>query len=205
MRVGLIVEGATDAAVLEALVQDRCPTVSVTVLQPKGDRIPSGKSGIEQYLGEKGRALDNLLRFGGFCRVLVQADADIAGQPCHQDAAQQWQQTEAKLLAWSKRQAWPPGVHPVIPVMCLETWICASQSVCQNRRPAMECFSLETIVSNMSNNAMQNAMRQKNTHFYRQTFAPDLTANWRQVVQFCPQGAGRFDQVLNAVQQACCP
>lgn len=202
---GLIVEGPTDGAVLEALVGARCPHASLAVLQPKRDRT-SGWSGVKEYLERKGRDLGNLLRFGGFCSVLVQADADIVGSRCQsRDAAQQWRLAETRLLEWSGSGSWPSGVYPVIPVMCLETWICASQGDCRNRRPQMECFSCEEIVNSMREAEMRNAMEQKVTHFYRDRFAPALAGNWKQVVQFCPEGAGRFAEVLTAVSEACCP
>ena len=202
MRVGLIVEGATDGVVLEALLKSRCLQASVVVLHPKRDRT-SGWSGIQKYLAQKGRDLERLKTYGRFCGLFIHADADIAGHQCSQNAAQQWQQAERRLLAWSHRDSWPLGVHSVIPVMCLETWICASQTACQNRRPEMECFSCARVVRNMHDNAMRHAMEQKTTRLYREVFAPALAENWEQVVRLCPEGAGRFTEALTAMEQTC--
>jgi len=204
MRAGVIVEGNTDAAVLEALVQSKCPEVLVTVLQPKRDRT-TGWPGLKEYLNKKGRDLEKLSNYGGYCGILVQADADIAGLPCSpQGAAYQWKQAESRLLAWSELASWPRCIYPVIPVMCLETWSCASHVGCRNRTPQMECFSCERVVSNLRDDNMREAVRRKETSFYREKFAPAVVENWEQVVRFCPVGAGKFDMVLRQLRSECC-
>lgn len=213
MQVGLIVEGPTDAAVLETLVEHVCREVAVKVLQPKGDRT-SGWPGLKAYLGKKGRDLGVLRRYGGYCGVLIQADADVVGQECHESAAERWRRAEEALRSWAGLAAWPSGVYPLIPVMCLETWICASREDCQHRSPQMECFSWEQVVANVRAPDAREAMRCKGeadencdremvNRYYRQVFAPQLARHWAQVVLFCPVGAGKFDQTLSALAQGC--
>jgi len=202
MRVGLIVEGNTDFETLKAVIECRNPAARVTLIHPKRDESgrtsgTAGWSGVQKYIQLKGWGLANLKKSGWHC-IFIQVDADVAGGNCQEDASTQWSKAEAQLRAWAGLSEWPQGIHPVIPVMCLETWIGAATQKFKGRNPQMECLPCAQVMTGILDETERKAMRRKDTGFYKQHLAPRVAECWQQVTLYCPVGAGRFEQVLQA-------
>ena len=202
MRIGLVVEGKTDFETLRTVIEHRCPACMVTLIHPKVDESgqtsgATGWSGVQKYMQSKGWGLANLRKSGWHC-IFIQVDADVAGGNCQEDASTQWSKAEAKLRQWAGLSQWPQGVYPVIAVMCLETWVGAATQGFKGRNPQMECLQCAQVVAQMPDEPEREAMRQKKSRFYKEHLAPRVATHWQQIILYCPVGAGRFEQVLQA-------
>ncbi len=203
--VALLCEGKTDFIVPQAVVQHRVPAATVRAIQPKFDATSStttGWTGLRDYLRRKGRDLAALRRFGSHCAVLIQVDADVVPGACD-DARERYQQAVDMVRSWAGLSHWPAGVFPVVPVLCLETWIAAASADYPQRRPALECMACAAVRGHMRTDAERQAMARKDGAFYAQHFAPRVRRHWEAVVRFCPQGAGAFERVLQTLEERC--
>ncbi len=198
MRVAFVVEGATDYAVLSALVRRKMPTATLQLIRPRRDRTARGPregvSAVRDYLRTKGGELEQLMRYGSVERLILHVDGDVAGEACLPDAEAQWKALNRRLLGWAGRRAWPAGVVRAFTLQNLEAWVCAA--LCKAQNPGLECDP--DPASKLSSKDKQAAHR-KRTDYYEDVFAPAIVEHWARVRRRCPVGSGHFE----ADWQAC--
>ena len=204
MRVGLIVEGWTDYTFLEILIKSRCgEDVENSPLQPKWEqRETRGYPGIQQWLVRNGRQLEIFMKFDGLDTIVLQLDGDVAksSKPCRPSAEDQWEEVSGITLKWAKRGEWPEGVVLAIMLQKLEAWVCAGLSGCKAKTPQLECEpkpeehlpkNVQEVIERLKGG---NSSASDKEDFRR--WLRDVADRWELVLQYCPVGAGRFEQML---------
>jgi len=137
-----------------------------------------------------------------FNAVILQLDGDVAksSKPCRPSAKDQWDEVSGIALKWAQREEWPEGVVLAIMLQELEAWICAGLSECKVKNPQLECepepgrhFPKEV------REVMEKLKSGNSTALDRDKFRSwvrDVADRWNLVLQYCPVGAGRFEQML---------
>jgi hypothetical protein len=210
---GIVCEGQSDFAILNAVIQKLCPEIDdVLLLQPILDSVghaqgASGASGVRSWCTQFGKDLDSVIDPGVGPRLdllVIAMDADAAiesgiDDPPRHASAYDGERLCAKIRSWLG--ALPRQVVIAIPAMAIESWVIAAryaQPANPERiaKPAHHLVEKKVLALDTRPKRQHKVIKPPAKY---QTFGSEVASRWSRVVKRCGE-ANRFDRKVKFVQ-----